>query len=88
MKLKDGWNLYQVADTWVGLPLTGTVTDFRGCLTLNETGALLWKTLEKGEDKEALVNALTAEYDVDYQQAAIDVDEFIESLRAAGCLED
>ena len=56
-------------------------------LTLNESGALLWQALEKGGDREALADALMAEYVVDRPQALADADAFLEKLRKVGCLE-
>ena len=87
MKLKENFILRQVAQTWVVLPLAAESLDFNGMLTLNETGALLWKALEQGGDREALADALTAEYTVDRATALSDVDEFLAKLAKAGCLE-
>lgn len=87
MKLKEGFVLRQVADTWVVMPLGSVGVDFNGMLTLNETGALLWKALEKGGDQEALADALTAEYAVSREQALADAQEFMENLVRAGCAE-
>lgn len=85
MKLKENFVLRQVADTWVVLPLGAATVNFNGMLTLNESGALLWQALEQGKDP---VEALLAEYAVSREQAAADVEEFIASLRKAGCLEE
>lgn len=87
MKLNENFVLRQVADTWVVLPLAAESLDFNGMLTLNETGALLWKALEQGGDREALADALTAEYAVDRATALSDVDEFLAKLAKTGCLE-
>ena len=87
MKIKENFALRQVADTWVVLPLGAATVDFNGMLTLNETGALLWQTLEKGGDREMLADALTAEYEVERSTALSDADEFIEKLKNIGCLE-
>jgi len=86
MKLNEEFVLRQVADTWVVMPLGQTSVDFSGMLTLNETGALLWKTLENGGDRLALVNALTAEYDVAQAEALADVDVFLAKLQEIGCI--
>ena len=86
MKLNEDFVLRQVADTWVVMPLGQTSVDFSGMLTLNETGALLWKTLENGGDRFALVNALTAEYDVEQAEALADVDVFLAKLQEIGCI--
>lgn len=87
MKLKEGFALRQVADTWVVMPLGEKSVDFNGMLTLNETGAVLWQALEKGGDRDALVNALTGEYDVSPEVVLPDVDAFLAKLSNAGCLE-
>lgn len=88
MKLKKDFVLRQVAGSWVVLPLGQESVSFNGMLTLNETGALLWKTLEMGADVQELVKALTAEYEVSAQQAESDVQAFVSKLADAGCLDN
>ena len=87
MKIKENFLLRQVADTWVVMPIGQEMLDFNGMLTLNETGAFLWQKLQEGADLEALVKALTSEYDVDAETARIDVREFLDKLAKAGCVE-
>lgn len=87
MRLKENFALRPVANTWVVLPLGAESVNFNGMLTLNETGALLWQTLEKGGDREAMADALLAEYIVDRAQALADVDDFLAKLQKIGCLE-
>ena len=87
MKLSKNFALRQVADVWVVLPISDATADFNGMLTLNETGAVLWKALEQGGSREELADALTAEYIVDREQALADVDDFLAKLAKVGCLE-
>lgn len=87
MKLKDNLVLREVAGVWVVLPLAEKVLDFSGMLSLNETGVDLWKLLEKGSTREEMATSLTEIYEIDYDQALADVDEFIDVLNKAGCLE-
>ena len=87
MKIKENFALRQVADTWVVLPVAAATVDFNGMIRLNDSGALLWKALEQGSSREELADSLCAEYSVERQQALSDVDEFIEKLKNAGCLE-
>lgn len=87
MKLKENFVLRQVADTWVVLPIAEATAKFNGMLSLNETGAMLWKLLQVGADKDALVEALTKEYNVTQQTAMKDVEEFLRNLEKVGCLE-
>lgn len=88
MKLNKNYILRQVADVWVVLPIAEATANFNGMLTLNETGALLWKTLEQGGNRETMADVLTAEYIVTREQALADVDEFLEKLANVGCLEE
>lgn len=88
MKIRKDFALRQVVDTWVVLPLDEQTVDFSGMLTLNDSGARLWKLLEQGADRQALIDAITEEYEVTAQQAAADVDEFVDKLCRAGCVEE
>ncbi len=87
MKINENFVLREVAGSWVVIPIGEKSVDFNGMMNLNETGVLLWRELEKGAEKEELVSALTAEYDVSAEIAAKDIDEFVETLEKAGCLE-
>jgi len=87
MKIKNGFALRQIVDSWVVLPLAAESVNFSGMLTLNDSGAFLWKILEHGGDAESMVAALTKEYDVSLQEAKADVDTFIHKLADVGCIE-
>lgn len=85
MKLKEGFVLRQVAGSWVVVAVGRTSVSFDGMLSLNDSGALLWKALAEGKDPTA---ALMEEYEVSRQQAVRDVNEFLQTIRQAGCLEE
>lgn len=80
MKLKAGFILRTVAGETVALP-TGGVTNFDMMITLNDTGRFLWELLEKGAEKEELVDALLKEYDVSKELAQESVDAFTARLK-------
>lgn len=86
MTIKENFVLRQVAGSYVVVAVGEASVDFNGMLTLNESGALLWRTLERGADRTSLVAALTSEYEVDEARASHDADEFVDMLRKAGCL--
>ena len=88
MKLKENLLLRQVAGNWVVLPLAGTELNAGDMLSLNDAGAMLWQVLEKNPDPQALVDALTAEYDVSEEQAREDVAAFLQRLLSAGCMDE
>ena len=87
MKLKENFVLRQVADVWVVLPLGAATVNFDGMIKLNETGALLWRTLETGADCAALAETLMQEYEVDREIALADAQDFVCRLQEAGCIE-
>ena len=87
MKIKENFVLRQIAGTWVVISLAEATVDFNGLLTLNESGLMLWKLIEKGSTREQLASALTEEYEVSYETALADVDEYLEKLNKVGCIE-
>lgn len=86
MKLKEGFILRQVAGEHVVLPV-GVDLDFNGMITLNETGATLWKRLEQEAELADLTAALLAEYDVDEKTAVAAAEQFAAKLKEHGFLE-
>ena len=80
MKIKDGFILRTVAGETVALPSNG-VTNLDMMITLNGTGKFLWKKLAVGAEKDELVDALLAEYDVDRERAEKSVDAFVARLK-------
>jgi len=85
LKLKEGFVLQEVAGENVVLP-SGDELDLNMMITLNSTGAFLWRLLEQGAEEESLVEALLKEYDVDEALARICVADYIVKLRGYGFL--
>lgn len=86
MKIKSGFMLREIAGQWVIVPLGARVVEFNAIMTLSESGALLWRLLEKGSDEDGMLAALLAEYDVDEATARKDVRLFIESIKEKGLI--
>ena len=86
MKLKDGFILREVAGEQVVIP-SGDSLDLNMMITLNDTGATLWKKLEEGAELADLTAALLAEYEVDEATARADLDEFLDYLGQLSLLE-
>ena len=86
MKIKEGFILREVAGSYLVVAVGARVKDFNGMVNLNETGAFLWKLLEKGAEKEEMTEALLKEYDVQKEVAAADVNAFTTKLAEAGLL--
>ena len=69
------------------VPVNSMTLDFNGIVNLNETGAFLFDILQKGTDKQELLDKMLAEYDVAPEKAESDINSFIEKLKDADMLE-
>lgn len=87
MKIKDGFLLRPLADTYVVVPVGQAAVDLRGMITLNGTGAFLWKMLTTEQTEQTLTEELLKVYDVTSETAAQDVARFLELLRTNDLLE-
>ncbi|MBR0276855.1 MAG: PqqD family protein, partial [Clostridia bacterium] len=87
MKIKNGFELKEVADSFIAIPVMENVVDFSSVIMLNETAAFLWKILENEKTKKELVNELLGIYDVTEEVAVKDVEKLVEELANAGVLE-
>lgn len=87
MKIKEDFILRKVADSYVVVPVNDMTVDFNGIINLNETGAFLFEILQKGADKQELVDKLLSEYEVTSEKAENDIDVFIQKLKDADILE-
>ena len=87
MKIKEDFILRKVADSYVVVPVNKMTLDFTGIINLNETGAFLFELLQKGAERDELVDKMLEEYDVDREKAEVDIDVFIQKVRDADVLE-
>lgn len=88
MRIKDGFMLREVAEQWVVIPLGERVIEFNGIMTLSESGAMLWKEMEKHVLVEDLVRALLREYEVDEEIAKSDIAEYVTCLKEKSLIEE
>ncbi len=87
MKVKEDFILRKVSESYIVVPVGEAVVDFSGMVNLNESGALLFKELQKGCEEEDLVKLILSEYDIDENTAKADVNRFISKVKDAGILE-
>lgn len=88
MKIKKDFMLRNVAGYYVVVPVGEGALNFNGVINLNETGATLWKAMENDVTEANLVEALTAEYDVDEALATKDVSAFVKKMKDANLIEE
>ena len=87
MKIKSDFILRKVADSYVVVPVGKLTLDFNGIINLNETGAFLFELLQKGAEREELIEKMLEEYEVSPEKAATDIDIFIQKVKEADVLE-
>lgn len=87
MKIKKDFILRKVADSYVVVPVGKLTLDFNGIINLNETGAFLFEILQKGAEREELIERMLVEYEVTPEKAAADIDIFLEKVKNADVLE-
>lgn len=87
MKIKDGFMLREIAGSWVVVPLGQRVVEYNGLMILSESGALLWKQLEKGAEMDELVQTILSEYEVDEATARADIEEMVGNIKDRGLIE-
>lgn len=87
MKIKKDFILRKVADSYIVVPVGKQTLDFNGIINLNETGAFLFELLQKGAERDELVDKMLAQYDVAPDVAKADIDKFLQKVKDADVLE-
>jgi hypothetical protein len=81
---------YTVSDDVLTAHLEGEAVllhmDTKNYFRLNATAAVLWKGMERGLGREALLDELLAQFDVDRPTAAAELDRLLAELSERGLL--
>lgn len=87
MKAKYSFEIMDLDDGLVAVPVGDGAEQFRGVLKVNESAVAILKLLEKETTEEAIVDALMKEYDGEKETITNFVNEFIETLKTEGVVE-
>jgi len=87
MKLKGDYILKEIVGDYIVVPVGTDRVDLGAVITLNETGAFLWKKLIDESTESDLVDALCSEFEVERAEAEADVREFIGQMRGIEAIE-
>ena len=79
--------LQEIVDEFIVVPIGEDADRLEGIISLNSTGAFLWKLLLQNKSLVDLQNALIQEYSIDPDVAYSDLKIFIEQLSDLGCLD-
>lgn len=88
MKLKSGFILRKCGEADIVVPVGANVEQYKNIMvTVSGSGKILWELLEKGCERNDLINALLSRYDVERDIVERDVDIFVKKLTQAGILD-
>ena len=88
MKIQKEFVLREIAGDYVIIPTGKTTLTFNGLITVNEVGAALWKMLQSDKSLGDLIQGILDEYDVEESVAREDIQEFLETSRKNGILDE
>ena len=81
MKLNGTFTLREVAGEILVIPVGKTALTLNGMIILNPVSKVIWECLEKGAEREQMLAAVTDAFEVSDEDAAADLDEFLNELR-------
>lgn len=88
MRIKGEFILREVMGEMLAIPVGGSVLDFNGMICINPVGEVIWRGLQEGQTKEAILDAILDKFDVSREEATSDLDDFLIRLKQSGLLED
>lgn len=87
MKIKQGFEVVNIAEEYLMLPIGKEAESFKGIVALSEEAAFLLNNMKSSKSEEDLVQLLLNEYDVDEESARADINTFLYALSAIGIIE-
>ena len=88
MRLTPGFQLRVIGKEYLAVPSGPAAARFNGLMTLNETGAFLFRALQQDTDRETLLRQLSEEYEAPEALLRADLDKFLSQMREVGVLEE
>ena len=87
MRAKYTFEIMDLDDDMVAVPIGYNGEQFKGVLKINETASSILRQLETDTTEEKIVDALMLEYSGDRKEIADCVHEFVEYLKAEEVVE-
>lgn len=88
MKLKSGFILSKINKKYYAVPVGLLASRHKVLIGMNATCMFVWDKLQQDTTEEALLAAITDEYEVSPELAKEDLIRFLSALRAAELLEE
>jgi hypothetical protein len=75
-----------IAGETIIVPVKHNVGDLNSIYTLNDLGTRIWDLIDGQTNVKQVIETITKEYEVPEEEAAKDIAEYLESLKAAGLI--
>ena len=88
MKMSEGFELVNIAEEHLVVPVGEKADKLKGLIVLSPAAAFLLEKMKKDLTIDDLVSLLTNRYDVNIDKAQKDINEMVDTLRSLGLLTD
>lgn len=88
MKLKEGFITHTTGGEHVMVAAGKAADVFHGVVMSNETAAFIIEQLKKETSRDAIIDAMLAEYEADRETIAAGVDNILNQLREIEAIEE
>ena len=86
MRLKHAFEVMELDDQIIAVPVGKNSSDIQGVFKMNETAAFILDLLKEDTTEEAIIEAIKADYDVSEELLRKDVSHCIEMFKNRGML--
>lgn len=86
-KVRKDFIMREVMGEYLVVPVGKAAGELHGIITINDTGAAIWRALQKGATLDQLAEAIVEEFDIDIETARADAEEYIKLLDSHNILE-
>lgn len=84
MTLKKKLVLREIAGETILIPVEDSTGEFNGVFTLTQTAAMIFKNIRDGLEKDKIIENICNEFDVSFDDASNDFDDFVKTLTSYG----
>ena len=88
MRLRDGFEIVNIADDFLAVPVGEEARCFKGVVVINEAVAFLLNTMKKDITLDTLVDTFIDHYDVTREVARSDIKKMLDYLKEVNLIED
>ncbi|MDR2505141.1 MAG: PqqD family protein [Oscillospiraceae bacterium] len=86
LERRSGFVVRKVGEAHMVVPTGARMKEYRGMITINETGAFLFEQIKTRRSTQELVDALIAEYGIDDKTALEAIESFVDQCSFANLL--